>query len=64
MEEEEEVEEEVGSSPAVEEVRPLEAGTGVERGLVGVAGRSRSPLGMVVAGSPLALEVAHHGAPV
>ena len=53
------VEEQVGCSPAVEEVRPLEAGTGVEWGLVGVAGRSRSPLGMVGAGSPRALEMAH-----
>ena len=58
MEEEEEVVERVGSSPAVEEVRPLEAGTGVEWGQVGVAGRSRSPLVMVGTGSPLALEVA------
>ena len=54
----------MGCSLAPEEVRPLEAGIGVERGLVGVAGRSRSPLGMVGAGSPVALEMAHHGAPV
>ena len=58
------MEEWAGSSPAVEEVRPLEAGTGVEWGLVGVAGRTRSLLGMVGAGSPVALEVAHHEAPV
>ena len=57
------MEEWAGSSPAVEEVRPLEAGTGVEWGQVGVAGKSRSPLGMVGAGSPLALEMAHHEAP-
>ena len=44
-------------------MRPLDAGTGVEWGLVGVAGRSQSPLGMVGAGSLLALEMAHHGAP-
>ena len=63
MEEEEEVVERVGSSPAVEEVRHLEAGIGVKWALVGVAGRSQSPLGMAGTGSPLALEVAHHGAP-
>ena len=60
---EEEEEERVGSSPAVEEVRPPHAGTGVEWGLVGVAGRSRSPLGMVGTGSSVALEMAHHEAP-
>ena len=60
---EEEEEERVGSSPAVEEVRPPHAGTGVEWGLVGVAGRSRSPLEVVGAGSPVDLEVAHHGTP-
>ena len=58
MGEEEVVEEWVGCSPAVEEVRPPHAGTGVGWGLVGVAGRNRSPLAMVGAGSPLALEVA------
>ena len=48
----------MGSSPAVEEVRPLDAGIGVKWALVGVAGRSQSPLGMVGTGSPVALEVA------
>ena len=57
------VDREGGISPAPEEVRPLEAGTGVEWALVGVAGRSWSPLAMVGTGSPLALEVAHHEAP-
>ena len=57
------VEERVGCSPAVEEVRPLEAGIGVKWALVGVAGRSQSPLEMVGTGSSVALEMAHHGAP-
>ena len=56
------MEEWVGSSLASEEVRPPHAGTGVEWGLVGVAWRTRSPLGMVGACSPVALEVAHHEA--
>ena len=53
------MEEWVGCSPAPEEVSPQEAGTGVEWGQVGVSWRSLSPLEMVGAGSPLALEMAH-----
>ena len=54
----------MGCSLAPEEVRHLEAGIGVKWALVGVAGRNQCPLEMVGTGSPLALEVAHHGAPV
>ena len=57
------MEERVDCSLAAEEVRPPHAGTGVEWGLVGVAGRSQFPLGMVGTGSPVALEMAHHEAP-
>ena len=58
------VDREGGSSPAPEEVRPPHTGTGVEWAVVGAARRSQSPLVMVGAGSPLALEMAHHEAPV